>query len=134
MKRNPRRHHLPSGDLKRALFNAPLKELEKSGWTVHRHRENGCGTSVRLIKKIKEVEKTRIFDASGAPAGILREPKDTVVRYVVALRTSQTGALGFVRDATDSHWAGMSGVDAIIVSCVDDPRHPLKCSSASPGC
>jgi Asp/Glu/hydantoin racemase len=125
MNRNPRRHHLPSADLKRALLDAALTEFGKCGWTISPYRENGCGTSVRVIEKtIKEEQKTRIFEANGEPAGILRETRDTVVRYVIALKTSQTGALGFVRDATDNHWAGLSGVDAIIVSCVDHPRHP----------
>ncbi len=125
MKRYPRRHDLHQGQLKRALVSAAEDALKANGWIVSREK-HVRGTSVRrIVKATRVMVTTRLVDHDGKRL-IQRGPETEVLSHLIAIRTSQNGVLALSRDRSDTLWVGLSDVNFILVSCVDDLIDPTN--------
>ena len=109
--RFPRRHHLDSRELKRALQRAAIDTLNDDPYLTVLPRPEG-GSSA-----FKTSSTDPALDASDG-ADFLEH---------ITIRTSQNQRLAFARDKTDQFWKGLEATWwTVIVSSVDsiwDPKH-----------
>ena len=121
MQRFPRRHRLPSGQLKRALFQCAIEHLAGRG-----DGEDADRPRNEVIKKPKTLPSVRTVKEHGA------EPGEYAV-YETIIRTSQTLSISFTRNEDDTGWAGLQDVSDVTISRVDSPKNPQYAHVATLG-
>ena len=112
MKRFPRRHKLPSGQLKRALFQCAIAHLTRRGRDKDPDRRDS-----HVIKMPKSLPSVRTVRDPGAEPG-------EYATYKTIIRTTQTVSISFTRNRDDTGWAGLQDVQYVTIARLDNTKNP----------
>lgn len=93
---------LSSREVKDILFKAAVDLLEENGLQVDKDPQ-ARGTNTRRITQV-----------------VNGKSKSTLI----SIRTSKNGKIGYKRNSSNTLWDGLQDVETVVISCLDDPKHP----------